>query len=148
MAQEDGGSTSAGAEERQGAGGPERRDQVPEEPGGGAGANHPLAGGRERAAQHGESDKSFIMMLCWLAEVTAMIILLLHPDKLQDERQLAWEQREVELERQLDQYEKHQNEVLSSAEKVKIEQRKGRESYFHFTLIVLDKKIFWVCFSV
>ncbi len=38
--------------------------------------------------------------------------------KLQDERQLAWDQREVELERQLDQYEKHQNELLSSAEKV------------------------------
>ncbi|XP_041651397.1 centrosomal protein of 290 kDa isoform X2 [Cheilinus undulatus] len=35
----------------------------------------------------------------------------------QDERQLAWDQREVELERQLDQYERHQNEVLSSAEK-------------------------------
>ncbi|XP_034541944.1 centrosomal protein of 290 kDa isoform X2 [Notolabrus celidotus] len=36
---------------------------------------------------------------------------------LQDERQLVWEQREVELERQVDQYEKHQNEILSSAEK-------------------------------
>ncbi|KAM7003571.1 centrosomal protein of 290 kDa [Tautogolabrus adspersus] len=36
---------------------------------------------------------------------------------LQDERQLAWDQREVELERQVDQYEKHQNEMLSSAEK-------------------------------
>lgn len=38
--------------------------------------------------------------------------------KLQDERQLAWDQREVELERQLDQYEKHQKEILSSAGKV------------------------------
>ncbi|XP_070829211.1 centrosomal protein of 290 kDa isoform X6 [Chaetodon trifascialis] len=36
---------------------------------------------------------------------------------LQDERQLAWDQREVELERQLDQYEKHQDEILTSAEK-------------------------------
>lgn len=36
---------------------------------------------------------------------------------LQDERQLAWDQREVELERQLDQYEKHQDEILSNAEK-------------------------------
>uniref|UniRef100_UPI0037E88129 centrosomal protein of 290 kDa isoform X2 n=1 Tax=Semicossyphus pulcher TaxID=241346 RepID=UPI0037E88129 len=36
---------------------------------------------------------------------------------LQDERQLAWDQREVELERKVDQYEKHQNELLSSAEK-------------------------------
>ncbi|XP_068595256.1 centrosomal protein of 290 kDa [Brachionichthys hirsutus] len=36
---------------------------------------------------------------------------------LQDERQLAWDQREVELERQLDQYEKHQNEILSTDNK-------------------------------
>nr|XP_020449102.1 centrosomal protein of 290 kDa isoform X2 [Monopterus albus] len=36
---------------------------------------------------------------------------------LQEERQLAWDQREVELERQLDQYEKHQNEIVTSAEK-------------------------------
>ncbi|KAF1386439.1 hypothetical protein PFLUV_G00094850 [Perca fluviatilis] len=36
---------------------------------------------------------------------------------LQEERQLAYDQREVELERQLDQYEKHQNEIISSAEK-------------------------------
>lgn len=42
----------------------------------------------------------------------------LYHAKLQDERQLGWDQREVELERQLDQYEKHQNEILSSAEKV------------------------------
>ncbi|XP_029290181.1 centrosomal protein of 290 kDa isoform X8 [Cottoperca gobio] len=36
---------------------------------------------------------------------------------LQEEHQLAYDQREVELERQLDQYEKHQNEILSSSEK-------------------------------
>ncbi|TKS73903.1 Centrosomal protein of 290 kDa [Collichthys lucidus] len=36
---------------------------------------------------------------------------------IQDEHQLAWDQREVELERQLDQYEKHQNEILNGAEK-------------------------------
>ncbi|XP_017293933.1 centrosomal protein of 290 kDa isoform X10 [Kryptolebias marmoratus] len=36
---------------------------------------------------------------------------------LQEERQLTWDQREVELERQLDHYEKQQHEVLSSAEK-------------------------------
>ncbi|XP_056242805.1 centrosomal protein of 290 kDa isoform X3 [Seriola aureovittata] len=35
----------------------------------------------------------------------------------QEEHQLAWDQREVELERQLDQYEKHQSEILSSAAK-------------------------------
>ncbi|XP_028304273.1 centrosomal protein of 290 kDa isoform X2 [Gouania willdenowi] len=37
---------------------------------------------------------------------------------LQDERQLVWDQREVELERQLDNYEKQQQEILSSADKV------------------------------
>ncbi|XP_041794545.1 centrosomal protein of 290 kDa isoform X2 [Chelmon rostratus] len=42
---------------------------------------------------------------------------IVQQNMLQDERQLAWDQREVELERQLDQYEKHQNEILSSTEK-------------------------------
>ncbi|XP_075994465.1 centrosomal protein of 290 kDa isoform X2 [Genypterus blacodes] len=36
---------------------------------------------------------------------------------LQEEQQLVWDQREVELERQLDHYEKEQTEILSSAEK-------------------------------
>ncbi|XP_047249000.1 centrosomal protein of 290 kDa isoform X6 [Girardinichthys multiradiatus] len=36
---------------------------------------------------------------------------------LQEERQLAWDQREVELERQLDHYEKQQNDILNRAEK-------------------------------
>lgn len=43
----------------------------------------------------------------------------LYHAKLQDERQLAWDQREVELERQLDQYEKHQNEIVNGADKVR-----------------------------
>lgn len=38
--------------------------------------------------------------------------------KSHEERQLAWDQREVELERRLDQYEKHQDDILSGAEKV------------------------------
>ncbi|XP_038142844.1 centrosomal protein of 290 kDa isoform X2 [Cyprinodon tularosa] len=38
-------------------------------------------------------------------------------NSLQEERQLAWDQREVELERQLDHYEKQQKEILNSAEK-------------------------------
>ncbi|XP_028285706.1 centrosomal protein of 290 kDa [Parambassis ranga] len=38
---------------------------------------------------------------------------LVQQNSLQEERQLAWDQREVELERQLDQYEKHQDELLS-----------------------------------
>uniref|UniRef100_A0A087YBW2 Centrosomal protein 290 n=1 Tax=Poecilia formosa TaxID=48698 RepID=A0A087YBW2_POEFO len=36
-----------------------------------------------------------------------------------EERQLAWDQREVELERQLDRYEKQHTEILNNAEKVK-----------------------------
>lgn len=38
--------------------------------------------------------------------------------QLLEERQLIWDQREVQLERQLDTYEKQQNEVLSTAQKV------------------------------
>ncbi|XP_072242523.1 centrosomal protein of 290 kDa isoform X1 [Leuresthes tenuis] len=34
-------------------------------------------------------------------------------NNLQEERQLTWDQREVELERQLDHYEKHQNAIVS-----------------------------------
>ncbi|XP_063335189.1 centrosomal protein of 290 kDa isoform X9 [Pelmatolapia mariae] len=37
---------------------------------------------------------------------------------LHEECQLAWDQREVEMERQLDYYEKHQDEMLSNAEKL------------------------------
>lgn len=40
--------------------------------------------------------------------------------KIQEERQLVWDQREVELERQLDHYEKYQNEILGSAKKVNV----------------------------
>ncbi|XP_033491058.2 centrosomal protein of 290 kDa isoform X2 [Epinephelus lanceolatus] len=42
---------------------------------------------------------------------------IVQQNTFQEERQLAYDQREVELERQLDQYEKHQSEILSSAEK-------------------------------
>ncbi|KAF0040361.1 hypothetical protein F2P81_006259 [Scophthalmus maximus] len=46
---------------------------------------------------------------------------------MQEERQFAWDQREVELERQLDQYEKHQNEILSSGGKLEFALGKIRE---------------------
>ncbi|XP_034443047.1 centrosomal protein of 290 kDa isoform X2 [Hippoglossus hippoglossus] len=36
---------------------------------------------------------------------------------LQEEQQLMWDQREVELQRQVDQYEKHQDEIVSSVKK-------------------------------
>uniref|UniRef100_A0A665VRR3 Centrosomal protein 290 n=1 Tax=Echeneis naucrates TaxID=173247 RepID=A0A665VRR3_ECHNA len=42
---------------------------------------------------------------------------IVQQNTLQEERQLAWDQREVELERQVDQYEKHQDEVLRGVEK-------------------------------
>lgn len=35
-----------------------------------------------------------------------------------EERQMAWDQREVELERQLDIFDRQQNEILSAAQKV------------------------------
>ncbi|XP_054889777.1 centrosomal protein of 290 kDa isoform X2 [Poeciliopsis prolifica] len=43
-------------------------------------------------------------------------------NSLQEERQLAWDQREVELERQLDRYEQQHTEILNSAEKVEEEE--------------------------
>ena len=44
--------------------------------------------------------------------------LLPLPPQILEERQLSWDQREVELERQLDLYEKQQNEILGTARKV------------------------------
>lgn len=35
-----------------------------------------------------------------------------------EERQMAWDQREVELERQLDIFDHQQNEILKAAQKV------------------------------
>ncbi|KAJ0069801.1 hypothetical protein NL108_014667, partial [Boleophthalmus pectinirostris] len=43
---------------------------------------------------------------------------MVQQNTLLEERQLAWDQRELELERQLDQYEKHQDELLSNAQKI------------------------------
>ncbi|KAE8615304.1 hypothetical protein XENTR_v10008473 [Xenopus tropicalis] len=42
---------------------------------------------------------------------------LVQQGKFHEERQMSWDQREVELERQLDMYEHQQNEVLSAAQK-------------------------------
>lgn len=35
-----------------------------------------------------------------------------------EEREMAWDQREVELERQLDIFDRQQNEILNAAQKV------------------------------
>ncbi|KAK7881896.1 hypothetical protein WMY93_030305 [Mugilogobius chulae] len=43
---------------------------------------------------------------------------IVQQNTLLEERQLAWDQRELELEKQLDQYEKHQDELLSNAHKI------------------------------
>ncbi|KAM5334696.1 centrosomal protein of 290 kDa isoform 1-T3 [Glossophaga mutica] len=42
---------------------------------------------------------------------------LVQQNKFHEERQMAWDQREVELERQLDIFEHQQNEILSAAQK-------------------------------
>uniref|UniRef100_UPI003AAC13AF centrosomal protein of 290 kDa n=1 Tax=Centroberyx gerrardi TaxID=166262 RepID=UPI003AAC13AF len=42
---------------------------------------------------------------------------IVQQNSLQEARQLAWDQREVELERQLDDYERQQNEILGTAGK-------------------------------
>uniref|UniRef100_A0AAQ5ZLM5 Centrosomal protein of 290kDa coiled-coil region domain-containing protein n=1 Tax=Amphiprion ocellaris TaxID=80972 RepID=A0AAQ5ZLM5_AMPOC len=76
-----------------------------------------LRKGRELVVQREE-----IRYLKNLVEEQERAIHMLEEDivqqnTLQEERQLAWDQREVELERQLDHYEKHQNEILNGAEK-------------------------------
>ncbi|KAL8221662.1 UNVERIFIED_CONTAM: hypothetical protein K2H54_073925 [Gekko kuhli] len=42
---------------------------------------------------------------------------IVQQNKFHEERQMAWDQREVELERQLDKYERRQNDILSTAQK-------------------------------
>ncbi|KAH1185734.1 hypothetical protein KIL84_018483 [Mauremys mutica] len=42
---------------------------------------------------------------------------IVQQSKFYEERQMAWDQREVELERQLDVYDRQQNEILSTAQK-------------------------------
>ncbi|KAM9753915.1 centrosomal protein of 290 kDa isoform 9-T9 [Menidia menidia] len=76
-----------------------------------------LRKGREVVAQREE-----IRYLKKLVEEQDRTIRSLEEDivqlnTLQQEQQLAWDQREVELERQLDHYEKHQNEILSGDKK-------------------------------
>ncbi|XP_041853732.1 centrosomal protein of 290 kDa isoform X2 [Melanotaenia boesemani] len=76
-----------------------------------------LRKGRELAVQ-----KEEINYLKKLVEEQDRTVCSLEEDivqlnTLQEERQLAWDQREVELERQLDHYETHQNEILSGARK-------------------------------
>ncbi|PWA24537.1 hypothetical protein CCH79_00011844 [Gambusia affinis] len=81
-----------------------------------------LRKGRELAVQ-----KEEISYLKKLVEEQDRTVRSLEEDivqlnSLQEERQLAWDQREVELERQLDCYEKQHTEILNRAEKVKEEE--------------------------
>uniref|UniRef100_A0A8B9QPS7 Centrosomal protein 290 n=1 Tax=Anas platyrhynchos TaxID=8839 RepID=A0A8B9QPS7_ANAPL len=48
---------------------------------------------------------------------------IVQQNKLHEERQMAWDQREVELQRQLDAYDHQQNEILSTA--LKLEEATG-----------------------
>uniref|UniRef100_A0A672JBW5 Centrosomal protein 290 n=1 Tax=Salarias fasciatus TaxID=181472 RepID=A0A672JBW5_SALFA len=77
-----------------------------------------LRRGRELVAQREE-----IKYLKSLVEELERTVRALEEDivqqnTLQEERQLVWDQREVELERQLDHYEKQQDEILSGSDKV------------------------------
>ncbi|XP_068458715.1 centrosomal protein of 290 kDa [Clinocottus analis] len=76
-----------------------------------------LRKGRELVVQ-----KEEIRYLKNLVEEQERTIRVLEEETVQqntllEERQLAFDQREVELERQLDHHEKHQNEILSGSEK-------------------------------
>ncbi|KAL6106277.1 cep290 [Pungitius sinensis] len=76
-----------------------------------------LRKGRELVVQ-----KEEIRYLKNLVEEQERTICSLEEDIVQqntllEERQLAYDQREVELERQLEQYEKHQSEIVSGSEK-------------------------------
>ncbi|XP_057693788.1 centrosomal protein of 290 kDa isoform X2 [Corythoichthys intestinalis] len=55
---------------------------------------------------------------------------------IQEERQLAWDQRELELEHQLDQHESHQKELLGISDKVK-----DATSYFPDTNLPLTQQL-------
>lgn len=48
-----------------------------------------------------------------LSECLSVCLVQFH-----EERQMAWDQREVELERQLDIFDHQQNEILKAAQKV------------------------------
>uniref|UniRef100_A0A672JBP0 Centrosomal protein 290 n=1 Tax=Salarias fasciatus TaxID=181472 RepID=A0A672JBP0_SALFA len=77
-----------------------------------------LRRGRELVAQREE-----IKYLKSLVEELERTVRALEEDivqqnTLQEERQLVWDQREVELERQLDHYEKQQDEILSGSDKL------------------------------
>lgn len=77
------------------------------------------------AFQHSIAERG--ALCCWGTRNGTTIVFLffllkscpcLCGSKRLDEQQLFWDQREVELERQLDQYEKHQSDVISRTGKV------------------------------
>lgn len=57
----------------------------------------------------------YILVTCLLYIGSLMLFFYY---QLLEERQLVWDQREVGLERQLDTYEKRQNDILNTAQKV------------------------------
>uniref|UniRef100_A0A8C9RVU4 Centrosomal protein 290 n=1 Tax=Scleropages formosus TaxID=113540 RepID=A0A8C9RVU4_SCLFO len=50
--------------------------------------------------------------------ISALEEEIVHQSKFHEEHQLSWDQREVELERQLDIYEKQRNEIVGTAQKL------------------------------
>lgn len=117
--------STAGAAQEQRTSSPEGGAQVPEEPGGGTGENDPLPGTGCCAAKHGLTKLlPFTETMCLFSFLIQFIYILMtkvkriHSQgivvnvsvfsfKLQEKRQLVWDQREVELEQQLDRFEKH-----------------------------------------
>ncbi|KAJ8002717.1 hypothetical protein DPEC_G00161840 [Dallia pectoralis] len=76
-----------------------------------------LRRGRELGVQREE----ITYLRCLVAEQEKTILALeedsVQQQTVQEERQLSWDQREVELERQLDLYENQQNKIIVSAQK-------------------------------
>ncbi|XP_053487466.1 centrosomal protein of 290 kDa isoform X3 [Ictalurus furcatus] len=70
----------------------------------------------ERSAAEGKAQE-LELRLKGLEELTATLKDVKGAQKLLEEQQLSWDQREVELERQLDIYEKQQNQIIGSAQK-------------------------------
>lgn len=73
--------------------------------------------GRELGAQREEIRYLKVLVAGQERAIRTLEEDLVQQNTLQEERQLSWDQREVELERQLDHYERQQHEILGTAQK-------------------------------
>ncbi|KAM6973340.1 centrosomal protein of 290 kDa [Aplochiton taeniatus] len=76
-----------------------------------------LRRGRELGAQVEEIRYLKVLVAGQERSIRALEEDVVQQNTLQEERQLSWDQREVELERQLDHYERQRNEILGTAQK-------------------------------